>query len=77
MPILAVIRDELSLTASTAGWLTTATLLSAAVSTPLLGRLGDMRGKRPVLIGILLVTANSLPARSAPPQPAPLNTTGN
>ncbi|MGP3925945.1 MFS transporter [Streptomyces sp. 8N616] len=56
VPILAIIREELSLTASTASWLTTATLLSAAVFTPLLGRLGDMRGKRPVLIGILLVT---------------------
>ncbi|MDQ1010943.1 MFS family permease [Streptomyces sp. V4I23] len=56
VPVLTVIRDELSLTASAAGWLTTATLLSAAVFTPLLGRLGDMRGKRPVLIGILLVT---------------------
>ncbi|MGX6739229.1 MFS transporter [Streptomyces peucetius] len=56
VPILVVIRDDLALTASTAGWLTTATLLSAAVCTPLLGRLGDMRGKRPVLIAILLVT---------------------
>ncbi|WP_095757699.1 MFS transporter [Streptomyces xinghaiensis] len=66
VPILPVIRDELSLTSSAASWLITATLLSAAVSTPLLGRLGDQRGKRPVLLGVLaLAVAGSVLAATA------------
>ncbi|NBM17379.1 MFS transporter [Streptomyces sp. GC420] len=56
VPILSVIQRDLSLAPSTVGWLTTATLLSAAVFTPLLGRLGDQRGKRPVLLGVLALT---------------------
>lgn len=57
VPILTVVQSDLSLSSSTTSWLTTATLLSAAVFTPLLGRLGDMRGKRPVLISVLVATA--------------------
>ncbi|MGW2938730.1 hypothetical protein ACWDA7_44825 [Streptomyces sp. NPDC001156] len=34
-------------------WVITANLLAAAVSTPLLGRLGDLRGRRPVLQRVL------------------------
>ncbi|MBQ0984095.1 MFS transporter [Streptomyces sp. F63] len=66
VPILPVIRNELSLSSSAASWLITATLLSAAVSTPLLGRLGDQHGKRPVLLGVLaLTTAGSVLAATA------------
>ncbi|WP_078843028.1 MFS transporter [Streptomyces albus] len=66
VPILPVIREELSLTSSGASWLITATLLSAAVFTPLLGRLGDQRGKRPVLLGVLALTvAGSVLAATA------------
>lgn len=56
VPILPTVQHELSLSSATASWPATATLLSAAVFTPLLGRLGDMRGKRPVLICVLLLT---------------------
>jgi MFS family permease len=70
IPILGRVQDELELSASALSWVTTATLLSAAVSTPLLSRLGDQRGARAVLLGVLLLTvfgsvlaaaANSLP----------------
>ncbi|WP_423832700.1 MFS transporter [Streptomyces manipurensis] len=53
VPILGLIREDLG--ASTAGvsWVTTATLLSAAVFTPLLGRFGDQHGKKPTLVAVL------------------------
>ena len=35
----------------------TANLLAAAVLTPVLGRLGDLRGERPVILGILVAVA--------------------
>jgi predicted MFS family arabinose efflux permease len=39
----------------------TANLLAAAVLTPVLGRLGDVRGERPVILGVLVaVTAGTL-----------------
>ncbi|MFF3620728.1 MFS transporter [Streptomyces sp. NPDC002467] len=55
VPILGLIRADLG--ASTAGvsWVTTATLLSAAVFTPLLGRFGDQHGKKPTLVAVLAV----------------------
>ncbi|MEU5432270.1 MFS transporter [Streptomyces sp. NPDC020719] len=53
-----------ALTASTpgaAGWLVTITLLTGAVFTPVLGRVGDMYGKRRVLLASLWVlTAGSV-----------------
>src|SRR5215475_5440412 len=39
------------------GWLVTVTLLTGAVFTPLLGRAGDMYGKRRVLLSVLAVLA--------------------
>jgi MFS family permease len=38
-------------TSSTLAWLLTAFLLSAAVATPIVGRLGDMFGKEKMLVG--------------------------
>jgi MFS family permease len=55
VPILGLIQTSLHTTASNASWVTTATLLSAAVFTPLLGRFGDQHGKKPTLVGVLLV----------------------
>jgi EmrB/QacA subfamily drug resistance transporter len=52
-PALASIGQDLSVTTSDASWILTAYLLSAAVLTPLLGRLGDMVGKRRMLIVVL------------------------
>ncbi|MEV7191010.1 MFS transporter [Streptomyces sp. NPDC093510] len=55
VPILSIIQNDLNATTAGVSWVTTATLLSAAVFTPLLGRFGDMHGKKPTLIGVLLV----------------------
>ncbi|MEY9989158.1 MFS family permease [Streptomyces sp. V4I8] len=55
VPILGIIADDLQATTANVSWVTTATLLSAAVFTPLLGRFGDQHGKKRTLIGVLLV----------------------
>ena len=61
VPVLPTIARELSVSAGAAGWVLTANLLAAAVLTPVLGRLGDTRGERPVMIGILVaVSAGTL-----------------
>ena len=43
--------------ADTASWAVTAFLLSSAVATPIAGRLGDMFGKRRVLVAVLLIVS--------------------
>ncbi|MGR4879523.1 MFS transporter [Streptomyces sp. LARHCF249] len=53
VPILGLIRDDLGTSTANVSWVTTATLLSAAVFTPLLGRFGDQRGKKPTLVAVL------------------------
>lgn len=55
VPILSIIQSDLGTSTANVSWVTTATLLSAAVFTPLLGRFGDMHGKKPTLIGVLLL----------------------
>ncbi|WP_305783827.1 MFS transporter [Symbioplanes lichenis] len=55
VPVVADIRTELGVSASAAGWVVTANLLAAAVLTPMLGRLGDLHGRRPVMLGVLVV----------------------
>ena len=57
VPVLGTIEDQLSVSPGAAGWVLTANLLAAAVLTPVLGRLGDLRGERPVILGILVVVA--------------------
>ena len=52
-PALSTIGRELNASTADASWVITAYLLSASVLTPILGRLGDMVGKRRVLIGVL------------------------
>ncbi|MFC8828938.1 MFS transporter [Streptomyces sp. NPDC057137] len=54
VPILPIIQRDLHAAPAAVGWVTTVTLLAAAVCTPLLTRLGDQRGKRRVLIGVLV-----------------------
>jgi EmrB/QacA subfamily drug resistance transporter len=56
-PALATIGRDLHATTANSSWIITAYLLSASVLTPILGRLGDMVGKRKVLIGVLAVLA--------------------
>ncbi|MFJ9943057.1 MFS transporter [Streptomyces erythrochromogenes] len=53
VPILGLIRDDLGTSTANVSWVTTATLLSAAVFTPLLGRFGDQHGKKPTLVAVL------------------------
>ena len=55
VPVLGAIAVQLHVSAAAAGWVLTANLLAAAVTTPVLGRLGDLRGERPVMLGILAV----------------------
>jgi predicted MFS family arabinose efflux permease len=57
VPVLGVIEDQLDVSPGAAGWVLTANLLAAAVLTPVLGRLGDLRGERPVILGILAAVA--------------------
>ncbi|WP_251066648.1 MFS transporter [Streptomyces sp. ISL-36] len=50
VPLLGDLPRLFDTTASNASWVVTATLLSAAVVTPVAGRLGDMYGKRRMLL---------------------------
>lgn len=66
-PALATIGKDLDATTSDASWVLTAYLLSAAVLTPILGRLGDMVGKRRILIVVLsLLLVGTVLAALAP-----------
>ena len=46
VPVIADLPRLLDTTTSNAAWVITATLLSSAVATPVMGRLGDLYGKR-------------------------------
>jgi MFS family permease len=54
-PALALIQEGLHTTAAGAAWAITAMTLSAAVATPVVGRLGDLYGPRRVLLAVLLI----------------------
>ncbi|MQY20381.1 hypothetical protein [Nocardia macrotermitis] len=64
VPILVLIttKPHVSTTSASRGRVTTATLLSAAVFAPLLGRIGDLYGREPTP----LVTLARKPARPQP-----------
>ncbi|MEU5099210.1 MFS transporter [Streptomyces sp. NPDC020996] len=66
IPIVPELPRLLDAPASDTAWAVTATLLAAAVATPVVGRLGDMFGKRRMLLVsvILLVTGSVLCALS-------------
>ncbi|MFJ6433992.1 MFS transporter [Streptomyces sp. NPDC091416] len=53
VPLIAELPKILGTSSSNASWVITATLLAAAVATPVAGRLGDMFGKRRMLIASL------------------------
>ncbi|GAB1328998.1 MFS transporter [Streptomyces sennicomposti] len=58
IPIVAELPTLLHAAASDTAWVVTATLLAAAVATPVMGRLGDMYGKRRMLLvslGMLVI----------------------
>jgi len=66
-PALSTIGRDLHASTADTSWMLTAYLLSASVLTPILGRLGDMVGKRRVLIVVLAVlAAGTLLAALAP-----------
>ncbi|MEV0639388.1 MFS transporter [Streptomyces sp. NPDC050619] len=61
IPIVPELPKLLDASASNTAWAVTATLLAAAVATPVVGRLGDMFGKRRMLlISIVLLVTGSV-----------------
>ncbi|MFT4220803.1 MAG: MFS transporter [Microbacterium sp.] len=61
IPIQSELPDLLHTTASNTSWVVTATLLGAAVSMPVTGRLADIFGKKPVLVAsAVILLAGSL-----------------
>ena len=66
-PALSTIGNDLDVSTGDISWILTAYLLSASVMTPILGRLGDMMGKRRILIVVLaLLLVGTLMAALAP-----------
>ncbi|MFI6461241.1 MFS transporter [Streptomyces sp. NPDC050528] len=66
-PALPTVQHALHTSQSTATWVMTAYLLSASVFTPILGRVGDLVGKKRTLVAVLLaVLAGCLIAALAP-----------
>ncbi|MEV0095200.1 MFS transporter [Streptomyces sp. NPDC050738] len=55
VPVIQDLPALLSTAPSNATWVMTATLLAGAISTPIMGRLGDLAGKRKMLIASLAV----------------------
>lgn len=65
-PALRTVQSELHTTQSTVTWVVTAYLLSAAIMTPIMGRLGDIAGKKHVFVAaMVLLSAGSLLAAVA------------
>ncbi|MEU7579063.1 MFS transporter [Streptomyces sp. NPDC041068] len=55
VPVIKDLPELLSTAPSNATWVMTSTLLAGAVSTPIMGRLGDLFGKRKMLLASLAV----------------------
>ena len=67
IPVLTTVQHELHTTQDAATWVLTAYLLSASIMTPILGRVGDMTGKKRVFVATLVALAvGSLLAAIAP-----------
>jgi len=61
IPLIPTLPALLHTNASDASWVITITLLAAAVITPVSGRLGDLYGKRPVLlVSVVVLIAGSI-----------------
>jgi MFS family permease len=56
-PALRTIQTDLHTSTTTVGWVFTGYLLSASVATPIVGRLGDMFGKKRMLVVTLAIVA--------------------
>jgi len=57
VPILTTVQHELHTTQDTVTWVLTAYLLSAAIMTPILGRVADMTGKKRIFVVTLAALA--------------------
>jgi len=57
VPALPLIGGQLHASATTVGWVATATMLTASAVTPLFGRLGDVFGNRRIILLALALTA--------------------
>jgi EmrB/QacA subfamily drug resistance transporter len=67
IPVLTTVQQQLHTTQNTVTWVLTAYLLSASIMTPILGRVGDMTGKKRVFVATLIALAiGSLMAALAP-----------
>ncbi|HEX4289047.1 MAG TPA: MFS transporter [Trebonia sp.] len=67
IPVLSTIQAELHTSQSAVTWVLTAYLLSASVMTPILGRVGDIYGKKWVFVATLIaLTLGSVLAAVAP-----------
>ncbi|MEU8822773.1 MFS transporter [Streptomyces sp. NPDC048636] len=61
VPLVTDLPQLLNTTSSNASWVITSTLLAGAVATPVMGRLGDMFGKRRILmVALALLVIGSL-----------------
>lgn len=67
VPLIQDLDELLHTTASNASWVITATLLTAAVATPVSGRLGDLYGKRRMMLvcAAMLILGSALCAIAA------------
>ncbi|HEX2317275.1 MAG TPA: MFS transporter [Thermomonospora sp.] len=65
VPALRLLEERLETTPTTAAWILSAFLLSSAVLTPLLGRLGDLYGRRRVTLAVLVVYAAGMAGAAA------------
>ena len=54
IPAIPQLEHTLHTSESGASWLLTAYLLSAAIATPILGRVGDMVGKEKIIVAVLI-----------------------
>ncbi|WP_243058268.1 MFS transporter [Nocardioides sp. SR21] len=67
IPLIGDLPRLLDTSASNASWIITVTLLAAAIATPISGRLGDLYGKRKImLICALFMVAGSIVCALAP-----------
>ncbi|MWC00392.1 MFS transporter [Agromyces seonyuensis] len=57
IPVIPLIRDDFGASADAVSWTMTAWLIAAAIATPLLGKLGDLRGRRATFLAVLVVVA--------------------
>ncbi|MFE6995372.1 MFS transporter [Microbacterium sp. NPDC057659] len=55
IPVIPMLESDLRVGSDAATWTMTAWLIAAAVATPLLGRVGDLRGRRATLLAVLAV----------------------